>query len=273
MPGNSLGVCPNKSSDSVNYWLQVLQLLPDDCAETVAAGLFEDKPLHDQIGSVLALPKHLRQGWLQNLVCLDLRGVPVALADTCSLLYQLPATNSIRVLHVDLQDNTAAKPQTENGIQRSKHAGALGECSKDLHGVMVALETAVPHLGAKLRVLGIHGIGKLRRQHCLQVSKVCMGLAASITGLSLSFAAESRKRVQQSALPQTAEDKRLLFKAISRLSKLKVLAVPQWKALVGSDTGSAVPLASMRSLKSVLVDGVPEGGAFEVPGLQFKEHV
>lgn len=186
---------PDKSSDSVHHWLQVLELLPDYCAATVAAGLFVDVPLHDQVGSVLLLPKNLRQSWLQTLVGLDLRGAPVALADTCSLLCQLPATNSMRVLHVDLQ------LPVEQADRRK--ADALGESSRDLRSVLMALEAAVPHLGVKLQVLGIHGIGKLRKQHCLQLSRVCTGLANSVTGLSLSFAAEFGSRVQQGAGVQT----------------------------------------------------------------------
>ncbi|NJR43535.1 MAG: hypothetical protein HC767_13665 [Akkermansiaceae bacterium] len=60
------------------------------------------------------------------------------------------------------------------------------------------------------------------------------------------------------------------MQAISALKKVTVLSVPQWKALVGSDSVAVAPLRSMPRLKTVLVDDSIEGPAFEVDGLSFK---
>ena len=63
------------------------------------------------------------------------------------------------------------------------------------------------------------------------------------------------------------------LQAIGKLTKLKVLAVHQWKALVGLDTNAAQPLRNMPCLKYVFVDGGVTGAAFNVPGVTFKSSI
>jgi hypothetical protein len=54
------------------------------------------------------------------------------------------------------------------------------------------------------------------------------------------------------------------------LSKVSVLSVPQWKALVGTHGTATAPLRDMPCLQTVLVDDAVDGPAFDLEGFNFK---
>ena len=187
--------------------------------------------------------------------------------------------NTLEVLHIDVQPPRGAPNSASGGCSSSTpvhgttHIDVSSQCHVSMQRALQALESAAPNLNRKLRVLGLHNLGRMSLQHYMQFSRVCTCLAGSVTGLSLSFAVAAgdpspTRRVH--SLPQDAAEKKMLFTAISRLSKLTVLDIPQWKPLLGSDCSAAGALQSMRCLQSVLVDAAVWGPAFDLARVTFK---
>ena len=260
--------------------LQVLQLLKDDCCTHVMKRLLRGVSLRAAATRALAWPTCMLQGWLASTVTVDFRGHGVPLEDTCSLLTQLPHRNSLEVLHLDLLPTLYCTSSTSGGSSSGTqpHRGVLSDSllihsHVSMQRALQALESAAPNLSRKLRVLGLHNLSRMSLQHHMQLSRVCTCLAGSVTGLSLSFATTAGELAfakPMAAPPRSAAEKALLFTAVCRLSKLKVLDLPQWKQLLGSDCSAAAALRSMPCLKSVLVEDVVSGPSFDLARLTFK---
>ena len=260
--------------------LQVLQLLKDDCCTHVMKRLLRGVPLHSAATRALAWPTCMLQGWLASTVSLDFRGHSVGLEDTCSLLSNLPLRNSLEVLHIDVQPTGYGTSSSTSGGSSSSgqphRAGptenVLGQSHVSMQRALQALESVAQNLNRKLRVLGLHNLYRMSLQHYMQLSRVCTCLAGSVTGLSLTFAStagDSAFAKPIAAPPRDAAEKAMLFTAVSRLSKLMVLDLPQWKQLLGSDCGAAAALRSMSCLKRVLVDDPVSGPSFDLARVTF----
>jgi hypothetical protein len=241
--------------------VQVLQLLPDDLSSAVVKEFCVKKPLKSVFRSALSWPLSLLHGWLRNLTSLDLCAPHLHPDDAFKLLSLLPESNSIQVLHIDFPAGPAAPTQAAS-------SGSASTGYRATVGNLMALEAAAQHLSRKLRVLGIHGVSHLTTQHRMQLSRVCTCLADSVTAFALTAADVSGDVLPH--VPQRVKLKRLLFRAIAQPQQLATLAVPQWEALVGSNTSAVAPLQRMPHLKSILVDDVAKGPPFDVAGLNFK---
>lgn len=175
-----------------NLIVQVLQCLPVDIAATVATDLKNSANLHTFLSGVPTWPVSLIRGWISSLTSFS---VPdIAAEDSCDLLSHLPFATNLQVLHIDFSVYS----------------------SRDISRVLMALEAASNTLSSKLRVLSLNRIPHLSCQHCVQLSRVCAGLAGSLTGLALSFTDDCNVLESGASL-----EKKLMFQARALTSLAK----------------------------------------------------
>ena len=241
-----LGVC-----------FQVLSDVPASSVEALIRDqrrLWRCRPQHVPI-SVLDLPEAYVVEWLKSfeLNCIDLRQRAMPLYSTLTLLAVLPTQPKTSSLHLRC-----------GGAAISVDTPPASHLVEDVC-ILRALKRESAHL-QNLQVLGLHTL----TLHKCTVS-VLRGLFYScrdrLTGLALGLLVPSKDAL--------AEVRAGLFSAIAQLRCLKVLAMPQWLAVVGSDCACVAPLRGLGALTVhvciKLSDRHFAAVAMHAPALKFKQ--
>jgi hypothetical protein len=249
---------------------QVLNNIPE---ESVKAIMTEQRkvwglrrPL-DVATRVLELPHAFVREWLQMFTDgdIDLRNCWLPLHSILTLISLLPSHPAIRSLHLCCRSVSRSSLNQESLLERCKMDNQRFPVEDAC--ILRALNSDSVHL-AHLQVLGLHGM-------CLQKLTVscfrglCGVLQERLTGLAVTLIC-TKAALQSSQMKQARE---AFFIAVARLRKLRVLALPQWKLLVGDTTGVVAPLRGLGGLTVQICEQVDATHVAEVsafaPALRF----
>ena len=199
--------------------------------------------------SMLRLPAWITEAWLKTFSQrLDLVHSDLPLAQSEKLLAVLPCHPGLRSLHLSCKSHCMH--------------GSLAFLS-GLQHQLSSLQLRLPNL----TVLNLHSLS-IGEEHVCLLSGIFNVLKGHLMGLGLTLHPDCTK-----SFAADVQGKLRFFTAIAKLSKLRVLLLPQWNKIVRKNVSVLTPLKKLsrltvlvhQDLKTSLIDPAVS----VMPGLEF----
>jgi hypothetical protein len=206
--------------------MQALENLPTDVLRLVLDRLLCLWRPPQVLPSLLKLPDVFLHVWLHGLEVLNMFYAEIPMDGLRKLIKKVLHNPYIAVLHLPARI-----------METSKVSETLA--------VLNALDDVL-HTMPNLRFLGIHGL-QLRQDHVPVFASICKGLRGKLTGFSLSLKDWDFGEFH---------GERYVFEAIGKLSKLEMLAFPDFKRFMRGSK-SLLRLLASEQKRTVIVRGEP----------------